>query len=94
MHIAASNSSASRHGLAVSGPLTFREKNSDGTAGVTAIVAAEFNLMRDINLKLNTVGSNPSQFTTVGLTVYLVATKESHGTELRRSNGTAAAQFL
>ena len=58
------------------------------------LLAAEFNLVRDINLKLNSVGSNPSQFTTVGSTVYFVATTESHGTELWRSNGTSSGTVL
>ena len=58
------------------------------------LLAAEFNLVRDINLKLNSASSNPSQFTAVGSTVYFVATTESLGTELWKSNGTAAGTVL
>jgi ELWxxDGT repeat protein len=58
------------------------------------LLAAEFNLVRDINLKLNPVGSKPSQLTTVGSTVYFVATSENHGTELWRSNGTSGGTVL
>ena len=58
------------------------------------LLAADIQLVRNIRTQLNEASSTPDDLTTVGSTIFFTATNATQGTELWKSNGTAAGTLL
>jgi trimeric autotransporter adhesin len=58
------------------------------------LLAADFQLLKDINTTLSLTGSNPANFTDVSGTVFFTASTPTFGTELWKSDGTPAGTVM
>lgn len=64
------------------------------TEKAIAITLIDFQLLKDINQTLLNAGSNPNNFTEVGELTFFTASTVTHGTELWKTDGTAAGTRL
>ena len=58
------------------------------------VMAADFGLVSDINVQVDTVGSEPGAYTQVGTVAYFVAGTPTTGAELWKTDGTSAGTSL
>jgi ELWxxDGT repeat protein len=67
-----------------------------GLVGLIGLARNAFSaqLLRDINSDVSDTSSRPQQFTAMGAITFFVATDDDHGSELWRTDGTAAGTFL
>ncbi len=83
----------------------FREKQTDRSRSAfrkmmmesldqRLAMAADFGLVKDINVQVDDLGSDPSNFTRVGTTAYFLASTPATGSELWKTDGTTAGTAL
>ena len=58
------------------------------------VMAADFGLVSDINVQVDTVGSEPGAYTQVGTVAYFVAGTPTTGAELWKTDGTSAGTSM
>ena len=58
------------------------------------VMAADFGLVSDINVQVDTVGSDPGAYTQVGTVAYFVAGTPTTGAELWKTDGTSAGTSM
>ena len=64
------------------------------TLEVRQLLSGDFQLLKDITTLPDSQGSNPSNFTQVGSTLFFTASTATHGTELWKTDGTESGTKL